>query len=207
MIDGYRWHRGWMTAAQTARWRALIVAQDDRFVHVRAKAGMNLPYLVLDGHRVGDELTALADGPMRAAVEASIGAPVELMRDPRRAVRVQRYRKGHGFKWHLDGGRFGAIFTVENQNGGATEVLSPRASLWLRPAPYLLFPFPRILELAGPRALNADAGDLLVLDGGRIIHRGTNPGDGERIVIAASYDPIGTRRPRVWDWIARQLNY
>jgi len=51
-------------------------------------------------------------------------------------------------------------------------------------------------------------GDLLLIHGGAVIHRGTNErSEGERMVLVASFDPIGRRPTPVWDWLARRLNY
>ncbi len=210
--NGYRVIRGYLAAAELARWQHTLAAQPALFAPVAAKHGLNLPYHVVGGtelRRHLPALAALADGPLRAAAEDAAGVRLEPMRDPRRNLRLQCYRRtAEGFRWHLDGGRFSALLTLSNSNDGGTEVLTRRQSRWLRPVPYVLFPFPAVLELARPRPIAAAAGDLLLLAGGEIIHRGVTRRDGgERIVLVATFDPVGRTRPVLWDRVARWLNY
>jgi len=87
-------------------------------------------------------------------------------------------------------------------------VLSPEWSRLLFPLPYLLFPFQRLLEFAKPTPIVPHAGDLLVIKGGAVLHRGvTKKSDGERLVFVATYNPVGTKPTPMWDWFARRLNY
>lgn len=177
---------------------------------VKVKLGMNAPYSVLDGRQVrarAPEIAELADGPMRAALETALGLPLQLMRDPKRDLRVQRYARGEGLFWHIDGGTFGAVLTLCNDARGTVEFISPRASRVLGPATYVLFPFQRVFSLARSHVVEPAPGDLMLIAGKRVVHRAYTPNDGARIVIAASYDPVGMRRPIVRDAIARWLNY
>jgi hypothetical protein len=141
--------------------------------------------------------------------EETFGVSLEVMNDPKRAFRIQYYRKKEeGFKWHLDGGLYSVLLTLINTNEGATEVLSPEWSRILFPVPYLLFPFGRILEFAKPKPIPTRPGDLLVIKGGEVLHRGvTRKEDGERLVFVVSYNPLGTKPTPLWDWFARRLNY
>lgn len=210
--DGYQVIRDYLPAAQVAHWQGAIAARPALFAPVAAKHGMNLPYRVVGGTELRRELpalAALADGPLLEAAERATGLRLEPMRDARRRVRLQCYRScAEGFRWHLDGGLVSALLTLSNSNDGGTEVLTPGQSRWLRPVPYVLFPFPGVLELAGPRPIDAGAGDLLILCGGSIIHRGVTRRDGgERVVLVATYDPAGRRRLPLWDRVARWLNY
>jgi hypothetical protein len=208
---GFRLFPGFLPPAETARLLALVQEQA-RFQPVAAKAGMNLSYQVVDGNRLRAELPelfALAAGRLQETAQALVEQPIELMQDPKRSVRIQCYRrKDDGFLWHLDGGAYGALLTLVNTNGGATDVLTPRLSRLLKPVPYLLFPFQRLLELARPTRIVAGPGDLLILEGGTVIHRGVMQSDeGERILLAVSFDPVGRKKSRIWEWIARRLNY
>lgn len=209
--SGYRLFPGFLSAAETER---LLehVREQARFTTVAAKAGMNLSYHVVDGNRTRDELPeffALASGLLQATTQSLIAQPIELMRDPKRAVRIQCYRrKTDGFFWHLDGGAYGALLTLVNTNQGATDLLTPRLSRLLKPVPYLLFPFQGLLERARPTRIVTAPGDLLILHGGAIIHRGLMQLDqGERILLAASFDPVGRKKSAAWEWLARRLNY
>lgn len=204
--------RDFLPPSELADMRGAILAHSQHFKPVAAKAGMNLPYKVLNGYELRAHLPALAAvaaGPMLAVAQELAGEPLQLMADTKRDMRLQWYRGKHeGFRWHLDGGLYGALLTVTNDNDGGTEMLTPRQSRWLRPVPYVLYPFPKLLELAGPTPIAAGAGDLVVIRGGEIIHRGVIRKDhGDRILLAASFDPVGRVRPRVWDALARWMNY
>lgn len=208
---GYRLFPGFLSAAQTERLLEKVREQA-RFQTVAAKAGMNLSYHVVDGNRTRDELPeffALASGLLQETTQSLVDQPIALMRDAKRAVRIQCYRrKADGFFWHLDGGAYGALLTLVNTNQGATDLLTPRLSRLLKPAPYLLFPFQGLLELARPTRIVTAPGDLLILHGGAIIHRGVMQLDeGERILLAASFDPVGRKKSAAWEWLARRLNY
>jgi hypothetical protein len=208
---GYRLFPGFLSAAETERLLRMVREQSS-FQPVAAKAGMNLSYQVVDGNRLREELPdlfALASGVLRETAQALIDQPIELMQDPKRSVRIQCYRrKADGFLWHLDGGAYGALLTLVNTNEGATDLLTPRLSRFLKPVPYLLFPFQRLLELARPTRIVAGPGDLLILHGGTVIHRGVMQLDeGERILLAVSFDPVGRKKSRIWEWLARRLNY
>jgi hypothetical protein len=205
--SGYRLFPGFLSAAETEGLLAQV-RERARFQPVAAKAGMNLSYQVVDGQRLQTELPdffALASGRLMATAQALVEPPIELMRDPKRSVRIQCYRrKEEGFLWHLDG----ALLTLVNTNGGATDLLTPRLSRFLKPAPYLLFPFQGLLERAHPVRIVTAPGDLLVVHGGAVIHRGvTQLDEGERILLAASFDPVGRKKSRLWEWLARRLNY
>jgi len=210
--EGYHLFSQFLSPEQTAGWLSLIESRGNLFKPVAAKAGMSLAYNVLDGFNIDQhfpELRELAAGPLLRVTEEMFGVQLELMADPKRAFRIQCYRARHeGFKWHLDGGLYSALLTLVNTNEGATEVLSPEWSRVLFPVPYLLFPFARLLELAKPKPLIAFPGDLLVIKGGEVLHRGvTTREDGERLVFVATYNPIGTKPTPLWDWFARRLNY
>jgi hypothetical protein len=208
---GYRHFPGFLSAAETERLLAQVREQA-RFQTVAAKAGMNLSYQVVDGLRMRDEFPdfyALAAGLLQETTQTLVEHPIELMRDVKRSVRIQSYRrKTDGFYWHLDGGAYGALLTLVNTNEGATDLLTPRLSRFLKPAPYLLFPFQRLLELGRPTRIVTAPGDLLIVHGGAVIHRGVMQLDeGERILLAASFDPVGRKKSPVWEWLARRLNY
>lgn len=212
MKDGYQFSSSFLSVTETEHWRERVESRRTLFRQVAAKAGMNLSYSVMNGYQVRDEmpdLFALVQGRLHEALQDAAGQPLTLMRDPKRAVRIQWYRhRREGFRWHLDGGMYSALLTLVNTNQGATQMISLRWSRCLKPVPYVLFPFQGLLAHAPTTVIQSHPGDLLLIQGGAVIHRGTNDGsDGERIVLVASFDPVGRRPTPVWDWVARQLNY
>jgi hypothetical protein len=211
LATGYRLFPGFLSPAETERILERV-RERARFQTVAVKAGMNLSYQVVDGLRTRDEfpdLFAMASGCLQETAQTLVEQPIALMGDLKRSVRIQYYRrKTDGFFWHLDGGAYGALLTLVNTNQGATDLLTPRQSRFLKPAPYLLFPFQRLLELGRPTRIVTEPGDLLIVHGGSVIHRGVMQLDeGERILLAASFDPVGRKKSKVWEWLARRLNY
>ena len=209
---GYRLVRGFLSPQETERLLEQVSSRRNQMQTVAVKARMNRSYHVIDGLEVQRDLPELferAAGQLRDLVEEQAGVAIELMRDPKRALRVQHYRrKNEGFLWHLDGGEFGALLILENTNGGFTELLTPGLSRWLKPLPYLLFLFQGVLARAPTTKIHAGAGDLLILHGGEVIHRGMMQRDeGARTLLAASYDRVGKKDSRLWRWIAQRLNY
>lgn len=212
MNDGYQVLPSFLSASEIEHLRQRVASRRTLFRQVAAKAGMNLSYSVIDGCQIRAELPDVFDlvqGRLYQALQDAAGRPLVLMRDPKRAVRIQWYQhRDEGFRWHLDGGMYGVILTLINTNQGATEMLSPRVSRYLKPVPYVLFPFQGLLALAPSKVIESRPGDLLLIHGGAIIHRGTNnQSEGERLVLAASFDPIDRQPTPVWDWLARRLNY
>ena len=212
MKDGYRFSPSFLSAAETEHWRGRVESRRELFRQVAAKAAMNLSYSVLDGYQIRDELPDLLElvqGRLYEALEDAAGQPLAPMRDRKRAVRIQWYRRrGEGFRWHLDGGMYSVLLTLVNTNQGATEMIPPRWSRYLKPVPYVLFPFQGLLARAPSTVIQSRPGDLLLIHGGAVIHRGTNHrGEGERMVLVASFDPVDRRPTPVWDWLARRLNY
>ncbi len=209
---GYRVFPQFLSPQETERLLRQVQDRRDALKTVTAKARMNLAYHVVNGHEMQEdfpELCELAGGRLLELAQEQAGRPVELMRDPKRAIRIQHYRKkNEGFLWHLDGGEYGALLTLVNTNQGVTELLTPGMSRWLKPVPYLLFPFQGILARAHTTKVHAEAGDLVILHGGTVIHRGLiQQEEGERTLLAASYDRVGKKTSRIWEWIARRLNY
>lgn len=212
MNDGFRFAPNYLTAVETEHWRNRVESQRERFRRVAPKAGMNLSYSVMDGWQIQDQLPDLLDliqGRLHHVLEEAAGRPLALMRDRKRAVRIQWYRsRREGFRWHLDGGMYSVLLTLANTNRGATQMIALRWSRYLKPVPYVLFPFQGLLARAPTTVIESGPGDLLLIHGGAVIHRGTNErADGERMVVVASFDPVGRRPTPVWDWLARHLNY
>jgi len=212
MKDGYRFCPRFLAPDETGRWRERVGSRRESFHQVATKAGMNLSYSVLDGYQIQDQLPDLYEliqGRLKKALEDAAGQPLALMRDRKRAVRIQWYqRRGEGLFWHVDGGMYSVLLTLVNTNHGATQMIPLRWSRFLKPVPYVLFPFQGLLARAPTTVVESAPGDLLLIHGGAVIHRGTNErAEGERMVLVASFDPVGRRPTPVWDWLARRLNY
>jgi hypothetical protein len=130
------------------------------------------------------------------------------MHDVTRAVRVQVYRGARdGFRWHFDGDSYAALLTLENESGGQTQVISPALSRVLRPLFYPLYWAPHVFSLMPREEFTLAAGDLLILHGARVLHRGTGGHLGERVLVAYGYNEVG-KRPSPWrDRLARFANF
>jgi hypothetical protein len=127
----------------------------------------------------------------------------------KRAIRVQSYaRRDHGFRWHFDGHPYVALVALENGNAGETHFMSLAWSRVLRWLLYPLYPFPQVLSIFPYQRVAMAPGDLLVMRGARILHRGvTRRDDGERLLLTYTFDHPGRRANPLRDWIARRLNY
>jgi hypothetical protein len=212
MKDGSQFSPSFLTATETEHWRDRVESRRELFRQVATKVGMNLSYSVMDGCQIQDQLPDLLElvqGRLKVALEDAASRPLTLMRDRKRAVRIQWYRRrGEGFRWHLDGGMYSVLLTLVNTNQGATQMIPLSWSRYLKPVPYVLFPFQGLLARAPSTVIESRPGDLLLIHGGAVIHRGTNErSEGERMVLVASFDPLGRRPTPVWDWLARRLNY
>ena len=146
---------------------------------------------------------------MQAAAERSAERRFEPIRDPRRALRLQRYQeRRQGFRWHFDGNHTTALLTLANTSRGATEVVSPSWTPLLKPLFYALYPLRGAFSLAPHERLLTEPGDLLILSGGAVLHRGAAAeAPGERVVLLAAFDPAGSKPRPIRDWIARRFNY
>src|SRR4029078_13349718 len=174
--------------------------------------GLGPKYRVVDGDRILAELPAIAelgDRRVRPLGAAFRGHPLAPLPSSRRAMRVQTYaRREHGFRWHFDGHAFVALVTLENGNQGQTHFLSPRLSWWSRFFLYPLYPVPQVFSLLPHTEVTAQPGDLVVMRGARILHRGVSRAEiGQRTLLAFTYDPPGKRANAFRDAIARRLNY
>jgi hypothetical protein len=211
-IEGFRHVRGFLSAGEVADLAALVERHDGLYAEVHGKGGLGPRYRVIDGDQILAQLPAIAelgDRRVRPLSEDFAGHSLAPLSSSKRAMRVQSYaRREHGFRWHFDGHDFVALVTLENGNGGQTHFLSPRLSRWLRFLLYPLYPFPQLFSIFPYEAVTAAPGDLLVMRGARILHRGVSSSEnGRRVLIAFTYDPPGKRANRFRDAIAKRLNY
>ena len=211
-MEAYRHIPGFATAEELSRLRRLIAVREDLFTEVHGRGGLGPRYRVIDGDTIHEHLPAIeefGDGRVRPLAAEFAGGPVSPLGSSRRAIRVQAYeRRDHGFRWHFDGHPYVALVALENTNHGETQFISPGLSRWLRFLLYPLYAFPQIFSLFPRKAVAMRPGDLLIMRGGRSLHRGVTLSDeGERILLAYTYDEPGRKPNPFRDWIARRLNY
>ena len=180
-MEAYRHVPGFMTEEELRPLRRLVADRQDLLTEVHGRGGLGPRYRVIDGDKIHAhlaEVEKLGDRRVRPLAEAFAGDP------------------------------YVALVTLENTNRGQTQFLSPRLSPWLRLLLYPLYAFPQIFSLLPRRVVETRPGDLLVMRGGRVLHRGVTLSDeGERILLAYTYDEPGRKPNPVRDWIARRLNY
>ena len=201
-----------LSPAEATGWLRRLDECWDAFRAVGGKGSLGLPFHLMDGEvattHLGD-MCALLQPRMQEAAEWATAMRFEPIRDRRRSLRIQRYRgPKEGFRWHFDGSHTSALLTLANTSRGATEVVSPRWTPLLKPLFYALYPLRGAFSLVPHATVVAEPGDLLILSGRAVLHRGA-AGDepGERVVLLAAFDPAGTKPRRIRDWIARRLNY
>jgi hypothetical protein len=202
---------GFLSLHEVTALERLLRAKSSLLTETAGSKGLGPRYAVIDGEQIRrelPELEALGETRVRPLLERFAGRRVELLASPRRSMRVQVYRdKRHGFRWHFDAHPYAAMVTLENTNGGQTQVVPEGWSRVLRFLLYPLYPFPGVFSLAPRRALTMNAGDLLLLCGARVLHRGVTLRDGERTLLFYAYDVPGRKPNALRDRVARWLNY
>lgn len=211
-MDAYEHVKGFMTGDESRRLRDLVRRHAVLLTSTTGRAGLGPNYRVIDGLTIRahlPEIERYGADRVRPFVEHLVGAPLCPLGSPRRSMRVQVYdRRAHGFRWHVDGHAYAALLTLVNTNRGATQIVAPRPSRVLRGLLYPCYAMPQVFSLFPHDHVHAEAGDLLVLAGGRLLHRGvTLDEEGERILLVYTYDLVGTRRSALRNWIATRLNY
>jgi hypothetical protein len=194
--------------------RAILGEIDEhhsRWRKTEGSAGLGPRYSVIGGDVIATSLPtvqALAER-VRLALETFAGQPLAAFSDPVRRMRVQCYEnEREGFRWHFDGHAFAAVVTLENENGGVTQIVSERISRIARPLFYLSYFFPRLASLLPHESVEGSPRDVLLLRGRRNLHRGhTRRNTGRRTVLVFAYDPPGVAPTRFRNWVARTLNY
>jgi hypothetical protein len=211
-MEAYRHVPGFATAEELQRLRWLVLERQDLFTEVHGRGGLGPRYRVIDGDQIHAHLPAVeefGESRVRPLAEEFARRPLSPLGSSRRSMRVQAYeRRDHGFRWHLDGHPYVVLVTLENTNDGQTQFLSPGLSRWLRFLLYPFYAFPQVFSVFPRSSVATRPGDLLVMRGGRTLHRGVTLSDeGERILLAYTYDEPGRKPNPFRDWIARRLNY
>jgi hypothetical protein len=211
-MEAYRHVPGFMTAEEAHRLRQLVAERQDLLTEVHGRGGLGPRYRVIDGAQIHDHLAAveeLGETRVRPLAEDFAREPLAPLGSVRRSMRVQVYeRRDHGFRWHFDGHPYVALVTLENSNEGQTQFISPGLSRWLRFLLYPLYAFPQIFSVFPRSTVATRPGDLLVMRGGRVLHRGiTLLEKGERVLLAYTYSQPGRKPNPFRDFVARRLNY
>jgi hypothetical protein len=204
--------RGFLSDGEVAVLRELVDRSVALFTEVHGKGGLGPKYRVIDGDQILASLPAIAElgaERVRPLAEEFAGRPVAPLASSKRAMRVQSYsRREHGFRWHFDGHDYVALVTLENANEGETHFMSRFASRVLRCFLYPLYPFPQLFSVFPHAVVTARPGDLLIMRGAEILHRGVSRSEsGRRVILAFTFDPIGKKANRLRDFVARRLNY
>lgn len=204
--------KGFLDRGEVERLLGLLERYEGLYRETSGRGGLGPRYRIIDGNQVRShlpEVATLGEERLRAAAERFAGHPLQLMENPLRSIRVQAYNKrDQGFRWHFDEYAFVALLTLKNTNGGQTQFVSPRISRTLKFLFYPLYAFPRVFSLLPHRGLDTEAGDLLLMRGSRVLHRGvTLEEGGERILVSCWYDEPGKRPNPVRELVARVLNF
>ncbi|HEV7670366.1 MAG TPA: hypothetical protein VGS22_17750 [Thermoanaerobaculia bacterium] len=190
----------------------LIQDQEDLYTEVHGRGGLGPRYRVIDGDQIHEKLPELKDlglSRVQPLAEKLAGRSLKPLGSSKRSMRVQAYeRREHGFRWHLDGHAYVVLVALKNTNGGQTQFLSPSLTRFLRFLLYPLYAVPQVFSIFPRRSVTMAPGDLLWMRGARAIHRGiTLSEEGERILVAYTFDPPDKKPNPFRDWIARRLNY
>lgn len=211
-MEAYRHVPAFTTREELLRLRQLVEDRRGLFTEVHGRGGLGPRYRVIDGDQIHahlPEVEEFGDRRVRPLAEGFAGGALSPLGSSRRSMRVQSYeRRDHGFRWHLDGHSYVALVALENANGGQTQFISPGLTKILRFLLYPLYAFPQVFSVFPRSSVTLEAGDLLIMRGSRVLHRGVTLSDeGERILIAYTYEEPGKKPNPFRDWIARRLNY
>jgi hypothetical protein len=210
-MEAYRHVPGFLSTEELAWLNRLIADHEDLYTEVHGRGGLGPRYRVIDGDQIHASLPEVEElgDRVRPLAEEFAGEPLRPLGSSKRSMRVQAYeRREHGFRWHLDGHAYVALVALKNTNGGQTQFISPALTRFLRFLLYPLYAVPQVFSVFPRRAVTAQAGDLLVMRGARTLHRGITLSDqGERILLAYTYDRPDKKPNPLRDWIARRLNY
>lgn len=211
-MEAFRHVPGFLSDDEVRRLTRLIEDHEDLYTEVHGRAGLGPRYRVIDGDQIHDtlpEVEELGAHRVQPLAETLAGRPLRPLGSSKRSMRVQAYeRREHGFRWHLDGHAYVVLVTLKNTNGGQTQFLSPALTRFLRFLLYPLYAVPQVFSIFPRRAVTMEAGDLLWMRGARAIHRGITLSDeGERVLLAYTFDAPDKKPNPLRDWIARRLNY
>ena len=155
------------------------------------KYGMSTPYQLLDGEEMRKhypESLALAE-PIRKIMEEFMGRKLRFIADDFRNFRIHRYKAGtEGLLWHIDGALCSAIITLDNPNQSGIEVFTLAKSRIISLLVYPLYWLQPLFSWFRPERIVTEPGDMVVLYGGKAVHRTVDNGPGgQRTILALSF--------------------
>jgi hypothetical protein len=179
------------------------------FREVDGRYGIAPHYRVIHGVAVHDELpeiVAFGEERIRPTAEAFAGRPLAPIPRSPHDIRIQHFAEpSHNFRWHFDGHTYNALLTLVNTSAAQTQVMSPSLSRAVRRIYAPLAFTPRVLSLLPRRGFTADAGDLLLLRGEGLLHRGAaGPAPGQRLLIVYCFNEVGKPERRA-SWLRRRI--
>jgi hypothetical protein len=201
---------GFAAAEEIARLQGWIAPHLHRFREAVGYATFGPRCLHLGGVQIEQwlpEIMAYGDERVRPAVEAFAGGPVVAQSDRGRSRRIQIFaHPRHSFRWHYDVSEYAALLTLHNRCAAETHVVSRRLSRWLWPAYYPLAWAPGLFSILPYERYAPGAGDLLIMRGSELLHRGVALTEGERLLLVYAFDRPGRRIGRLRTRIAHYIN-
>ena len=207
-METHRLLRGFLSESEVERHRRLVRESASLSFESSGRFGLGPRCRMLRGqaarHHLGG-LVELGNDGIRQAAERFSGRPLLASRDFARAFRVQTFDgPQHSFRWHYDVSAYAAILALAD-TGGETQIVSAGMSRAIRPAFYALYWLPALFAALPRVSVRLEPGDLLLMQGARVLHRGM-PGTGERVVAIYGYDDAARPPSRVRERLARFLN-
>ena len=211
-MEAYRRIKKFMTSDELENFTDLIHKNTELFSETLGRGTLGPRYRVVNGDQLRSqmpEVETFGEQRVRPIVEHFAGEPLRPMDFSKRSMRIQLYeKKQHGFRWHFDGHSYVALLCLKNTNRGQVHVISPRLSQFLRFLFYPLYAVPQVFSLMPYKEITVEAGDLLLMRGSRVLHRGvTLEEKGQRLLIVYTYDELDKKPNPLRDKIARALNY
>jgi len=189
---------------------AQIAAHRHRFVSVARPFGLGPTYRTLRGediHRYLPEIVEFGASHVQPVVESFAGRALRSALNRGRSVRVQLFDdRAHEFRWHFDTSSVAALLTLHNANGTETQIVAPVWSRRVRPVYYALYWAPALFSLLPRATVCAKAGDLLLMHGAQLLHRGVPTGGGERLLLVFAYEELDRRATPWRDRVNKYLN-
>lgn len=202
---------GFLSPNRRAQFEAQIAEQRHRFVSVATPLGLGPRYRTMRGQDVErylPEVVEFGATHVQPAVEEFAGRTLRRGANAGRALRVQVFDDAsHEFRWHFDTSTAAALLTLQNTNGTQTQIIQPGWSRVVRPMYYPLYWAPGLFSLLPRTAVAAQPGDLLIMYGSQVLHRGLpTAAEGHRLLLVFAYEDVDRRATPWRDRFNKYLN-